>query len=235
MNASEVTAIDAPEVCALPIRECGEPLEDVRSLDGLVIATHHAEDPPCCFLVRRSVCERLRRAQRALPAGRRLLFAEGLRRLAAQRALQDRVTTEIAAAHPQWDRQRVTREAALYVAPLHVVPPHSTGGAVDVSLAAQDGHELPMGSPLNAAHPSAQTSFEPEDAASRINRRLLCTVMQHAGFANYDAEWWHWSFGDRYWAYRTGNNVAIYNAIERSPRLLAYLHAQMDASSRGRA
>jgi D-alanyl-D-alanine dipeptidase len=27
---------------------------------------------------------------------------------------------------------------------------------------------------------------------------------------NYPTEWWHWSFGDRYWAYVTGTGRSHY-------------------------
>jgi D-alanyl-D-alanine dipeptidase len=27
---------------------------------------------------------------------------------------------------------------------------------------------------------------------------------------NYPTEWWHWSFGDRYWAYATGAGRSHY-------------------------
>jgi len=38
--------------------------------------------------------------------------------------------------------------------------------------------------------------------------------MEAAGFVNYPTEWWHWSFGDRYWAFCAGEHEAIYGACE---------------------
>jgi hypothetical protein len=34
--------------------------------------------------------------------------------------------------------------------------------------------------------------------------------MGSAGFINYSTEWWHWSYGDRYWALITKADSAIY-------------------------
>ena len=34
---------------------------------------------------------------------------------------------------------------------------------------------------------------------------------------NYPTEWWHWSFGDRYWALVTDSPTALYGPA--SPRL----------------
>ncbi|MFF7443167.1 M15 family metallopeptidase [Streptomyces sp. NPDC008122] len=45
---------------------------------------------------------------------------------------------------------------------------------------------------------------------ARRNRDLLARTMGDAGFINYPAEWWHWSYGDRYWALITKADSAIY-------------------------
>jgi hypothetical protein len=40
-----------------------------------------------------------------------------------------------------------------------------------------------------------------------------------AGLVNYPTEWWHWSFGDRYWAMATGSEAALYGPKELVPGL----------------
>jgi D-alanyl-D-alanine dipeptidase len=30
---------------------------------------------------------------------------------------------------------------------------------------------------------------------------------------NYPTEWWHWSYGDRYWALMTGAPAALYGPV----------------------
>ena len=39
--------------------------------------------------------------------------------------------------------------------------------------------------------------------------------MTGAGFVNYPTEWWHWSYGDRYWALQSGQRVARYATVVR--------------------
>ena len=34
------------------------------------------------------------------------------------------------------------------------------------------------------------------------------------GFVNYPTEYWHWSYGDRYWAYVKGEAQTIYDAVK---------------------
>jgi D-alanyl-D-alanine dipeptidase len=41
----------------------------------------------------------------------------------------------------------------------------------------------------------------------------LIDAMRAAGFVNYPTEWWHWSYGDRYWAYLLGKPAAIFGAV----------------------
>jgi D-alanyl-D-alanine dipeptidase len=40
--------------------------------------------------------------------------------------------------------------------------------------------------------------------------------MSTAGFLNYPTEWWHFSYGDRYWALDTGEQTAIYGPRDRT-------------------
>jgi D-alanyl-D-alanine dipeptidase len=39
-------------------------------------------------------------------------------------------------------------------------------------------------------------------------------VLDGAGLVNYPTEWWHWSFGDRYWALTTGAAAAVYGPLD---------------------
>jgi hypothetical protein len=32
---------------------------------------------------------------------------------------------------------------------------------------------------------------------------------------DYPSEWWHWSYGDRYWALMTGATAAVYGPVGR--------------------
>jgi len=42
---------------------------------------------------------------------------------------------------------------------------------------------------------------------------LLTRVLGGAGLVNYPTEWWHWNFGDRCWAFTTGNDHALYGPV----------------------
>ena len=46
-------------------------------------------------------------------------------------------------------------------------------------------------------------------------------MLTWSGFVNYPTEWWHWSYGDRYWALTTGAAAALYGPVELSARTAA--------------
>jgi D-alanyl-D-alanine dipeptidase len=47
-------------------------------------------------------------------------------------------------------------------------------------------------------------------AAATRHRRILIDALTSVGLVNYPTEWWHWSYGDRYWALTTGAPATRY-------------------------
>jgi D-alanyl-D-alanine dipeptidase len=96
-----------------------------------------------------------------------------------------------------------------------VVPPHTTGAAVDLTLAV-DGRALALGTYFDdftaAAHLDA-CEQPAADPLARDLRRVLHAVMTGAGFAANRAEWWHWSTGDQAWAATTGATAAHFGTV----------------------
>lgn len=77
---------------------------------------------------------------------------------------------------------------------------HPTGGAVDLRIVDNDGRRVPMGTEVVEYSPDTYvfSPFIPREAWH--NRQVLRACMLRAGFAPFDGEWWHFSFGDREWA-----------------------------------
>jgi hypothetical protein len=48
---------------------------------------------------------------------------------------------------------------------------------------------------------------------ARRNRAVLGAALTSSGLVNYGTEWWHRSYGDRYWAMLTGARTARYAAV----------------------
>ncbi|GMB08719.1 M15 family metallopeptidase [Thermolongibacillus altinsuensis] len=51
------------------------------------------------------------------------------------------------------------------------------------------------------------------------NRQILAHALQSVGFVNYFTEWWHWSYGDRYWAVMTNADHALYHPVSEQELL----------------
>ncbi len=210
----DLVLIDAPEVLAQEIRECGESLVDVRGA-GLRVAAGHprvGSQADTVFWCRESVLHRLITANDALPPGVDLVLAEGHRPLALQRHYWETNVQKVRDTNPNMSEAEAYAETARYVAPDWIVPPHSTGGAVDVVLYRADV-ELEMGCELNEHCDAMRTAFNIADSQARQARALLVETMSRAGLVNYGHEWWHYSYGDRYWAFMTGAEAAIYGGL----------------------
>ncbi|MER7458215.1 M15 family metallopeptidase [Micromonospora sp. NPDC126480] len=205
-----------PRVAAVPSSDDGDPLIDLRELPELRLDGRAADPDGAYARVRRGVAERLLAAQRALPAGLRLLVIEGYRPYQAQLDIFLGYRDELRSRYPEWSAERLHRETTKFVSPVEVAP-HSTGGAVDLTLCDADGTELDLGTAVDATpEASANACFTAArhiPAAARRNRRLLAGALRGAGLVNYPTEWWHWSYGDRYWALLTGATHTRYGPV----------------------
>ena len=204
--------IDDPRVVAVEIVECGEPLVDLRKL-GLRTAEDHPRATSTAqtrFWSRQSVARRLLQADELL-GSTDLVIAEAHRPLAVQTRYWETDLAQAMSNNPALTEEQAKHETAKFVAPPWIVPPHTTGGAVDVILMNGD-RELAMGSGLNEQCEAMRTDYLDLDPEHRGNRQLLTTAMEAAGFINYGHEWWHFSYGDRYWAYAT-DSKAIYDSL----------------------
>jgi len=47
------------------------------------------------------------------------------------------------------------------------------------------------------------------------NRKMMADALEKAGFSNYPMEFWHWSYGDLWWAKRKKKKIAIYGLIKQ--------------------
>ncbi len=202
-------------VAAIPVRECGERLVDVRA-HGMAADDRKRDATGAYAHVRQGVLTRLLHARSLLPTGVRLLFVEGFRPPDLQRRYFEEYSDELARAHPDWRATELREAASRFVSPPEIAP-HSAGAAVDVTLTDQQGRELDMGTRVNAS-PEESGGACYTDAPglgdrARTNRAVLGGALSAAGLVNYGTEWWHWSYGDRYWALRSGQPAALYGPV----------------------
>ena len=103
-----------------------------------------------------------------------------------------------------WDKVKNTPKDFYVSNPAHGGGLHNYGLAVDITLCDLRGDSLPMGTRVDAMTPLSHIDREAELVAARrisrqaqLNRELLRSVMQFAGFRPLRTEWWHFNFRTR--------------------------------------
>jgi D-alanyl-D-alanine dipeptidase len=205
-----IILIADPRVLAVPIKENNDPL--INLLGTKMIPS----DMNMAF-VRKEVFNRLQRANSLLPNGYGLCVREGLRSLSVQTSYFEEYQNQLKQEHPAWDAIRIRNEASKFVASPDAIPPHTTGAAVDLTIEKIGVGPIDMGTLVNddpgASRDACFTNAENISEITKTNRKLLMDVMSQCGFINYPTEWWHWSYGDRYWAFTLGKPFALYGAV----------------------
>ncbi|RYB94386.1 dipeptidase [Nocardioides oleivorans] len=201
-----IILLSDPRVGAVPLHESGEALVHLDRSFG-----------PARALVREGLAHRLAQAQGALPAGLAIRVVEGHRAVADQQSIIDAYSAEVCAAHPGISPADLDVLTSRFVSPVAVAP-HVAGAAVDLTLVDVTGEELDMGTPIDATPEQSDGAcyFAAAgiSADARAHRDLLAEVLGGAGLVNYPTEWWHWSFGDRYWALVTGADAALHGPVD---------------------
>ncbi|MBP8535631.1 M15 family metallopeptidase [Streptomyces sp. MK37H] len=213
---AEIVLMSDPRVAAIPVRECGEPLVDCRG--ALRVDERRSDAVGSWARLRSSVAERLVRAQELLPDGWQWLLVEGHRPPVLQQSIFDGYLASLRRLHPGATEAELTTAATRWVAPLATAG-HVAGAAIDLTVCTEDGAEVDMGCP-EAATPEESDGACYTDAPglpeqARRNRALMGEALKTVGMVNYPTEWWHWSYGDRYWALTARASNAIYGPWER--------------------
>lgn len=213
-----------PAITAIPIIECGEPLIDLRNQSAISFGPPPERPDNICYTkMRKTVYDKLSQAQEMLPKGIRFCLYEGWRSLQLQNELFEAMYANNAKSYPHMNAAELFLETTKLVSPLTLpdgtpnIPPHSTGAAIDVYLVNANGM-LDMGIPLNQWSQDTGAFLSQTDSPhisedARNNRALMSHALSALGFINYPYEYWHWSYGDRYWAFQTQSPYAIYDAV----------------------
>ncbi|MEH2435749.1 MAG: M15 family metallopeptidase [Nostoc sp.] len=229
----------------IPVFECGEPIIAIP-LELFAVESPHPYEKLGApygdrspYYLRQSVIENLIQAQNYLellhPNWRIQIF-DAYRPIAVQQfmvdysfaqAVQDRGLTNVELSPNQ--RQEIWEAVyEIWAVPSFdekTPPPHSTGGAVDVTLVDDAGKIINMGSPIDEmserSHPDYYANSDrPEAQKYHAHRQLLQDVMLKVGFQRNPREWWHFSIGDQMWAWLNNQSNPAKPVTARYGRLV---------------
>ncbi len=178
------------------------------------------DNAECECFVRIEVYELLKKAAGNLPNGYRFRILDAWRPFALQKELYEDYSLAITDQFGLAEKTEADRNAFIrkFVSdPVYdkdVPPVHTTGGAVDITIIGPDGNGLDMGSGFDEFSDRTYTAFYEASDNENIknNRRLLYNIMTGAGFTNLPSEWWHYDYGDRFWAYYN-KRPALYRGV----------------------
>jgi zinc D-Ala-D-Ala dipeptidase len=211
------------DLIAIPVTESGEAMVNLLvSAPQVICSPINGDTLPYCregILVRHTVAEKLHAASSHLSSrvsGAKLQVVYGYRHPSTQERYYNDIFTRIEREHPTLSpNELIERTHALIAVPS--VAGHPAGAAIDVTIAL-DGVPLDMGTPIwdladTARIPTFASGITETHAR---NRMLLREVLVAEGFAPFDGEWWHFSYGDREWAAYYKQPAALYAPVLRS-------------------
>ena len=194
-----------------------EPFWDTPGdIEGSCYLPYIAQHPSFELSVRQTVFEMLREAQRLLPSEWQIVLKAGYRPFDVQVSVLEIFMDESRKRFTDWTEAQHLTHARTFVAdPTIVCPPHVTGGAVDLDIQNQvTGQRVDMGCPPNT---DSEISFLHSDLLlpeQYKNRLTLLRAMLGAGFAPNPNEWWHYQYGETYWAAFYGQTTTKYDVIK---------------------
>jgi D-alanyl-D-alanine dipeptidase len=222
----------------IAIAECHEPLvaiaNDILKIDPhpyMALGAPYGDRSP--FFVRQGILQRLQNSQAYLHSIRpnwKIAIFDAYRPIPVQQFMVDYSFLQLVEAKglaldalSEAEKKGLIADVIkFWAAPSHdlkMPPPHSTGGAIDVTLFDQYGQEVDMGSPIDEiSDRSFPNYFADADHVKQIDfdrdRQLLNQVMIYGGFLRHPNEWWHFSYGDQLWAWLGNQEFAIYGGIQ---------------------
>jgi D-alanyl-D-alanine dipeptidase len=191
----------------IPIKDNGEQLAPLTG--GIKVYPVYSwlgfQHCPEVIRLRAGVIERLRRASERLPSDFEIVVIDGHRTRPFQSELLTYYQAQVQGSVDGFVSDPWSET---------LVPPHTTGGAVDLTMSWR-GAVLGLGTDFDSFLPeSAPAAFEDRPRSSvRDLRRLLASALLAEDMRVNQSEWWHWSFGDQHWAYQTGASAALYDEI----------------------
>lgn len=213
--------ISHPDVKHIKIVDNGEELVDLLQIDNprirhmSTISNDYSMPYEGCSKVRKGVYECLIGMLGYLPKNIGIAYQEGWRPLSVQKKYFDEKFLSLLLKYK--DDEVAYSETSKYVSPfIENVPTHCTGAAIDMTLflISETGEislmNLGMFDTIYGQNNHEETFSENVTDEQLRNRMMLLTAAIKGGFVNYGYEWWHYSYGDKPWAFVKHKKNALY-------------------------
>lgn len=220
------------DVKSIPIAENREELVDLitvnnsriralSSIESKLVNTYEGYSK-----IRMGVYNKLLEMLKLLPKDIGIAYYEGFRPLSKQKEYFDKKFKENLILIK--DKNLAYLETCKSVSPfIENIPPHATGAAIDITLfkIKKDGtiELIDMGKfdTIWGPNDAEETFSENTTEDQKKNRIILFNAAADVGLVSYGYEWWHFSYGDRMWAYVKKEKHALYGlAVDKDDPIL---------------
>ena len=199
----------------IKIKDCKEPLVPLNRVKYKYIKEFNDMEKISKgkILVRRQVREKIISAQKLLKKIKpswELLITYGYRTPKIQKKYFNQVFRKI--------KGKIKNKNLIYeIVHRQIAVPqvagHPTGGAIDLTII-KNNKMINIGTKIYDFSSKDIYTFSPFiSKEAQKNRLLLRLIMLEMGFAPFDGEWWHFSYGDKEWAFYYQKSFAIYGEI----------------------
>lgn len=204
------------------VHESYEPLVDLVPHPKIIINNETVEHP---VLLRKNVALRLYKIADKLPENIYLKIYSTYR---SRIALYNKWVEEVE--KMEKENPNMGRAELLSLVKFKATSPntnmggHDTGAAIDLALCDKNGKELDFGTSYYEKNLGSKSVVELTDEQKK-NQKYIKKLMKTENFVQQPSQWWHYSYGDRYWAVYKGkrNRGAIYGSVEKEFENVGYV------------
>ena len=184
-----------------------EPVIDISEICPSVITN----EP---ILLRKTVANMLKKAEENLPEDYTFFIMEGLRSVEKQKEYFETYFTSFQNEHPDWDKEKILKTVEKFVHPHEGkwASGHLCGAAIDLVLM-KNGEKVPLEDETLSFEENSMSNQPKLPQEIKNNRKIIFEALEKAGLVNNPNEYWHWSYGDIWWAKLAGKKDAKYGII----------------------
>lgn len=207
------------QLVSIPAGTDNESLIDVRTYDESIVAEYEKPDMVpyvgTTIFVRETIAKKLAQVNALLSKdGYKLRVVYGYRHPEVQQKYFSNMAAKLQEADPTLSGEALKAAVHNFVA-VPEVAGHPTGGAIDLTIVRTTGETVDMGTKIaDYTDPERiKTYAEGLTEAQIENRAKLLNSMITEDFAPFFGEWWHFSYGDKEWAYFYEKPAALYDSV----------------------
>jgi len=221
LKRSKKKFVTYSDLINIPVKESNEPFQFLplhgKSVIGKYVNLFDMKKKFPKIPVRLTVAKKLKKADQKLKKNYphyQLVVTYGYRSPAIQKQYFKQEISKIAS-NKNYQLSRKILEKVHEKIAVPDVAGHPTGGAIDIILYdMKSASFLDFGSKIYDFKPEHAYAESPTiKGKARKNRQLLRSILMNEQFAPYNGEWWHFSYGDKEWAFYYKKEFAIYDQI----------------------